>query len=213
MTEKPEFDSSLAEDAVAEFLNERLYPGHGFTGMPFSSLDSDVTGVIAFERPGSDDTKKFRWDELAAVVARKLGIGVLCIAHADWETDTHDEEAVYIAFDVPGVPEDYLDSYRNMIEPVTPENAPSDEDFRVRDRARKIIHGRKAELSGKIEYHGPSGPEHDKFQDEWTRLHDYEPDAANRSIHDALLALDFEKADELIRLLDSEPEPTVGISP
>lgn len=99
-----------------------------------------MTGVIAFERPGFDDTKKFRWDELGAVVARKLGSsGAWCIAHADWETDTHDEEAVYIAFDVPGVPEDYLDSYRNMIEPVTPENAPSDEDFRVRDRARKII--------------------------------------------------------------------------
>src|SRR5690606_1134501 len=105
-------------------------------GGAFRILDSEVPGVIALERPGGSDTRKFRWDELAAEIARKTGLGVNSIVHCDWEqVDDADEEAVYIAIEIPSLPTNYRDDpYRNQISARSPEDVPAVEDFVARDR-------------------------------------------------------------------------------
>lgn len=136
-------DQSNLEDAVAAALEKR-------TGSYLDTFPSANFGVVAFERLTGSDARKVEWQEVAAALARETGIGVSCIAHADWTFDDRcDEEATFIAFTVPGVPKDYLDDSRNCIEPVDPETAPSVEDFANAKRARSIVKDHLNELGAR----------------------------------------------------------------
>lgn len=237
MTDERDFDSAAAEDAVGKFLSDKLYPGQGF-GMPFEVFDSKTPGVIAIERISFMDQRRFNWDELAASVARETGVGVVCIAHCDWQVerpaendedtdhrddsdndaaidDTHtvDEEAILIAFDIPELDNEYRDDPRNMIEAVSPADAPSTDDFKTRDKAVKIVSSRKLELSGKLEYLEVSSPEYDAVMDEVESFNNYPAGAANREIHAAVIALEFQKASELIQRLPHEGELAASPKP
>lgn len=139
-----DMDQSSLEDAVSKALEKRL-------GSPVEIYESANFGVVAFERLTGSDARKVEWQELAAELARETGIGISCVANADWQCDDRewDEEATFIAFTVPGVPENYLDDSRNGIVPVDPATAPSAEDFVNAKRARLIVKNHLLELGSK----------------------------------------------------------------
>lgn len=140
------FDASIAEDAINKFLEKSL-------GGMYATLESDVPGVVAFERMDGFGKPQFDWNELACAVARDTGYTLVCIANADWgRNDGPDEEATYFAFEVPDFDPNYNDPYRNLIDgPITPTTATST-DFENWRTARTYVEGRFEELKGKMKY-------------------------------------------------------------
>jgi hypothetical protein len=206
MTQTPTFDPQAAESAMALFLNERLHPGQGYVDMPFAMLPSDVPGVLAFERPWDTELKGVKLDELAAHLARETGIGVVAIVTCDWSTANGDEEAMVVAFDVPGLPAEYRDDRRNRIAPVSADAVPAPEDFAVRDRALKVADSRKLALKAMLEYL-PPGQEAEDAYEELDLLETHSFHAADRAVHDAIAALEFREAVRLMAA-SAEPEPS-----
>ena len=139
---KPEFDRDEAEEALQEILSKKL-------GGAVEIYESTTPCVVAFARLDAYDIRKVDFQEVAAMLARKLGIGVVCIASADWTFDDKcDEEATYIAFE--GAPEDYDSPWRNDIVPVTPEDAPSEQDFADARKARAIVVDAVAGIAARV---------------------------------------------------------------
>lgn len=129
-----------AEAALIKAISERI-------GCDPDLLDSETPGVVAISRLDSRDSSLLDWQEVASVVAREIGVGVVCVANCDWNmVDDCDEEATLIAFDVPDLPEEYRNDYRNQIEAVDPNTAPTAADFRRHRRARQIIASHVNEL-------------------------------------------------------------------
>lgn len=141
------FERTEVEDIINDFFTRKV-------GGPFSILESSVPGVIALERPDSYDTRKFHWDELAAEIARKTGLGVNSIVHCDWQNvDDADSEAVYIAVEIPSLPKDYRDDeWRNQITARSPVDVPTPEDFAARDRALLFAEAHLEELRARRKY-------------------------------------------------------------
>lgn len=145
--ERDGFDRTLAEDAINQYLTEKIGGPQGF-------LDSSAPGVLAMYRISSYDDGKFSWNELACQVARETGYTMLAAANCDWETDDGpDEEATWLSFDIPGVDPGYKDApYRDLIDgPIKPDTATA-EDFEAFFKARKFAKGRMSELKAKLEY-------------------------------------------------------------
>jgi len=207
----PNFDKAAAEAAIAKFLNDRLYPGMGYTEMPFVSFDtSGEPGVVAFERPDDSQIRLIRLDELAAAVAIDTSIGVVNISTWTWDGPNGDEDVMIIAFDIPELHAEYRDPdrkvSRNRIRPVSPDTAPSPDDFVVRNRAEEIIEARKTALKGMMAYL-PDGDDKDKVADEFWKLTDHGVSADEREFNDAIVALDFDRA---AAMLPGEDEPAPG---
>ncbi len=109
MSGNPEFDPTIAEDALQAYMN-RIFGGG------LETFESSAVGVVAFERLSGNDDDKVDWDALATEMSRAAGFPVACIANADWSLDGRcDEEATFVAFQVPGVDPDYLESSRNKL--------------------------------------------------------------------------------------------------
>lgn len=103
------FNRSIAEDAVQEYIEVKL-------GWPLEMFESKTPGVIAIERPSYIDEDKIDFEELAEFVSAKVGIDVVAIEHCDWTFDDGcDEEAIYIAFDIPELEPDYRNSNCNLV--------------------------------------------------------------------------------------------------
>ena len=190
MSNKTDLDQSNLEDAVLEAIEKRI-------GAPVQIFESANFGVVAFERLTGSDRSKVDFQEVAAQLARSTGIGVCCVCNADWTFDDKcDEEATFIAFDLPSVPADYKDnSHRNMIEAVDPETAPSAEDFVNARRARSIVKDHLVELAARrdvlIGAQKSEGNVLDRIADIET-LKDLA--ASEREAVAAILDLDFDRA-------------------
>lgn len=105
------FDRASVEEALQKAMTDMLGGG-------VEIYDSAVPGVIAFERIDIDVQR------LGDRLSKDIGIGVVCIANCDWTFDgRHDEEAILIAFDIPSVPDDYRDDWRNEYSPSKPDDA------------------------------------------------------------------------------------------
>jgi hypothetical protein len=141
-----DLEQSNFEDAVLAAIEKRI-------GGAVEMFDSDNLGVVAFERLSGSDAGKIDWQELAAALARDTGVGVTCVVHTHWAFDDRcDEEATFIAFDLPSVPADYRDDkYRNLISAVDPSNAPTEQDFVNAKRARTIVDNHLRELEARRE--------------------------------------------------------------
>lgn len=109
-TEKAEgFDRTVAEDAIDAYMTSKL-------GGSFAFFESANPGVLAMERPDYNDSERIDWDELAARLKEATGVKVACVAQCEWSFDDRcDEEAVFIAFDIPSLPEDYADDSRDLL--------------------------------------------------------------------------------------------------
>jgi hypothetical protein len=144
-----DLEQSNLEDAVTAAITKRL----GYGPEILSGDDNENFGVVPFIRLEGYELNKIDWQEIAAELARGTGVGVTCIANCDWSPKKGpDEEATFISFDVPGLPNSYRDDpHRNMIEAVDPVTAPSEADFASLKRARKILKGRLEELRGRYE--------------------------------------------------------------
>lgn len=143
---KTDLDQSNFEDAVSAALSKRL------GGMPPDIFESSTLGVVAIARLEGRDAERVYWQEVAAELARETGVGVTCIAHCDWTfNDQPDEEAVFIAFDLPTAVDYRDDPYRNMISAVDPATAPAQVDFDNLKRARRIVKNHLVELRAKME--------------------------------------------------------------
>lgn len=141
---KATLDQSNLEDAVSAAIRKRI-------GCEPGTLESVDEGVVAIPRLDGPDFGKVDWQEVAAELARETGLGVLCVANCDWQNmEGPDEEATFIAFDLPTVPENYrADPYRNLITAVDPANAPSQQDFDNLKAATRIVTARIDELKAK----------------------------------------------------------------
>lgn len=144
---KENFDRSLAEEAMDRFFTDKI-------GGPMGTLVSDVPGVIAMPRLSGYDTDKVDWNEFACRVARETGYTILAVANCDWEQeDDCDEEATYVSFQIPSLPENYRDDeWRNNIDgPIGPDMA-SEEDFAAYRKAETYGKARLRELKAKLGY-------------------------------------------------------------
>lgn len=102
-------DRANAELAIEEYIVSKL-------GMPLEIFLSKTPGVIAMERPSYIDEDKIDFEELAAFVSAKVGVDVVAIDHCDWSFDDDcDQEAIYIAFDVPELEPEYREENSNLI--------------------------------------------------------------------------------------------------
>ncbi len=109
----PEFDRDMVEVHVMEAIAEAT------DGRGIDVLSSSAEGVVAFER--MDASQAVDWDALADALRERTGLDVACIADCDWSfDDREDEKATFIAFDVPGLDDDYRQSYRNKLTQPTP---------------------------------------------------------------------------------------------
>lgn len=140
------FDRTIAEDAIQKAMMRAMSESP-------ASFESVNPGVLAFERvTPSGRNSNYSWQEIASAVSIETGFGILVVANCDWSFDDQpDEEAVYWAFDIPGLPDDYRTSFRNMIYPVDPETAPKPEDFAAQKKAVKLIEARVRELDGRAD--------------------------------------------------------------
>lgn len=110
MADATGFDSNQVAMEIEDFFTEKL-------GATYRVFESRVPGVEAFEKPMPMDCDKISFEELAARLKKATGIDVLVIASCDWTfDDAPDEEAMFIAFDVPELPEDYRSDCRNWID-------------------------------------------------------------------------------------------------
>lgn len=152
---KIDLDQSNFEDAVSAAISKRLSPD-GAVCPSFSPdiYESSTLGVVAFSRLEGRDSKRVYWQEVAAELARETGVGVVCVANCDWKFDDrpYEEEATFIAFDLPSVTGSYRDDpYRNMIFAVDPATAPAQVDFDNLKRARRIVDSHVHELKFRME--------------------------------------------------------------
>lgn len=103
------FDPEAAEEALQIFLQGAL--GGGVETFP-----SSTPGVIAFERLDFRDESKIDWAKFQIDMKTATGFNAICVANCDWTFDEKcDEEATLVAFDVPGLPPEYRNDYRNKL--------------------------------------------------------------------------------------------------
>lgn len=103
------FDRTVAEDTIDAYMTAKLGGGFAF-------FESSNPGVLAMERPDWSDSQKIDWDELAGKLKEATGVEVACVAKCEWSFDDRcDEEAVFISFQIPSLPEDYAGDYRDML--------------------------------------------------------------------------------------------------
>lgn len=196
----PDFDPSIAEDAIDDYFISR-----GSNG--YATFDSSTPGVVAFERI----SENLAWDELAAHVVRKTGYTLTCIADADWSfNDQPDEEATWFAFETEGLTDDYRDDpYRNKLQrPFTPETAPTAEDFARRNQALKFVVAHRDELAARLRYIGNSGDEYEDTVRRSSFLNRItaDLDASQQDVIQALLDRDVDKAMELHDALEASTD-------
>jgi hypothetical protein len=202
MTEVQTFkdmEQSNFEDAVAAALLKRI-------GWEIDVYESANLGVVAVARLEGSDRGKVDWQEVAAELARETGVGVTCIANCDWSFDDRpDEEATFIAFACPGVPDGYRDdAYRNQIRAVDPDTAPSQQDFDDARRARKIVAAHLRELDGLREKLIAAGKSDHEATDAYIAAEELKDVTAfERDAVKAVLALDFAGA---VASLPKDPE-------
>ena len=110
------WNRDLVEETAREAIDAGLVSGPLKSGSA-KPFECRVPGVIAFERMETTGRDDLDWPACAQAVADATGLVVLAVAHCDWSFDDRcDEEATFIAFDVPGVPEDYAAPHgRNRI--------------------------------------------------------------------------------------------------
>lgn len=189
--------------AVEEILLDAIEASVGERPVTFPSL---APGVVAIERIYPRGNQVLDWQRIASEVAIKTNIGLLCIANCDWQMPKGaDEDATYIAFDIPSLPQDYATSHRNSIFPVDPADAPSSEDFDRRSKAAEILQAKRQELHARGELLKLTGKPHSHLVDEANRLMEIQTgmQPSDREMAAAILALDFDKA---LELAASEPE-------
>ncbi len=195
---KPEFDHTIAEDALQEVMATMF-------GGPVETYDSVVPGVIAFERiyPRDSGTKTFTWQEAAAAIALKTGYDVIAIVHCDWTFDDrpHDEEAILIAFDTPSLPKGYRNEPRNMIYRVDAATAPTAADFAAYRKASGLLESRVRELSGRIDQLVATEANSSEIEGNLAELNEMRESigADDRDIVALVLKLDFDGALEIYR--------------
>lgn len=178
------------EQAVCAAIEKRL-------GSPVEIFDSVHHGVVAFERLGDWEADRIDWQEVAAELARETGIGVTCVVDCDWSFDDRcDEEATFVSFALPSVPEDYRDDeFRNQIRAVDPRTAPSQQDFDDLKRARLIVERHLAELAARRDKLTAAKKPIDEVVDRIASVERLKRiEAGDRAPVAALLALDFDGA-------------------
>lgn len=192
--------------AVEEALLDAIQAGVGERPVTFPSM---VPGVVAVERIYPRGNQVLDWQRIASEVALKTKVGVLCIANCDWQmTRGADEDATYVAFDIPSLPQDYATSGRNSIYPVDPADAPSPEDFDRRRFAVEILQAKRQELHARGDLLKLTGKPHSHLVDEANRLMKVQTSltAEDREVVGAILTLDFDKAVELAEAVEA-PAP------
>lgn len=209
MTQAPQLvndmDQSNLEEAVVAALEKRI-------GWQTETYESANYGVVAVPRLEGEDWRKVDWQEIAAELARETGIGVTCVANCDWTfSDKCDEEATFVAFACPGVPEGYRDdAYRNLIRRVDPDTAPSQQDFDDAKRARRIVKARLLELQGRREMLIAAGKSDREATDELVTAEELKGlTAFDREALSAVLELDFARAAEAVS--KDVPAPAPGM--
>jgi hypothetical protein len=87
-------------------------------------FESANPGVVALERLCGPEGYR-HLQALAEDITSRTGLSVLCIANCDWSFDDEcDDEATFISFDVPSLPDSYRTDYRNKIVPTEVAPAP-----------------------------------------------------------------------------------------
>jgi hypothetical protein len=201
-----DMEQSNFEDAVMAAIEKRI-------GGTVEMFESANLGVVAFERLSDSEARKVDWQELAAALARDTGVGVTCVVHTHWSFDDRcDEEATFISFDLPGVPEDYRDDkYRNLITAVDPLTAPSEQDFVNAKRARSIVAGHLRELGSRREVLVSARKSE---RDVVVRIAEIETlkdlEASEQGAVAAVLELDFDRA---LQAIAAAPEPEAAAGP
>ncbi len=108
----PDFDRDAIEAEVQATLAHLADVG-------IEVLPSLADGVVAFERLHG---VRVDWDGVAQELGEVTGLRVVAVADCDWGfEDSHDREATFVAFDVPGLAEGYRDETRNLLSAPAPQ--------------------------------------------------------------------------------------------
>jgi len=116
-------------------------------------------GVIVIKRFTPSKVGHVNWQDVAADIARKTNLRVLCVADDKWKFGDVDIDVTLFAFDVHELPDRYKSHPANKIEPVDPSSEPSKHAVSVK-RLRKllnIVEGRIRVINGAIRARNRSG--------------------------------------------------------